>query len=215
MTIAMVSVGQPRVSFGISIGSRLSFGRPLAIVVDGGDNGLAGDSLDNGVSVVAIAVVVETAIGQGEWDHGLLLAISCLHNLLGDHRVGVVGEGVGIGVASIAAVGEPRVSLGLSISSWLSLCLPLAIVVVEWVAISIAIVKWQNGLLLLSIDGLHLSSLDDWECVVGVVAAIGEAMGVGVASIDQVRVGVGLGGRKGSKRSNEESPDHPGRMVPC
>merc|ERR1712139_706882 len=110
----------------------------------------------------------------------------------------------------------------LSISSWLSLCLPLAIVVVEWVAISIAIVKWHNGLLLLSIDGLHLSilsSLDDWECVVGVVAAIGEAMGVGVASVDQVRVGVGLGlslgGRKGSKRSNEESPDHPGRMVPC
>merc|ERR1712158_290674 len=211
MTIAVVSVGKPRVSFGISIGSRLSFSRPLAIVVDGGDNGLASDSLDNGVSVVAIAVVVETAIGQGEWDHGLLLAISCLHNLLGDHRVGVVGEVVGIGVASIAAVGEPR----------LSLCLPLAIVVAEWVAISIAIVKWHNGLLLLSIDGLHLSilsSLDDWECVVGVVAAIGEAMGVGVASVDQVRVGVGLGlslgGRKGSKRSNEESPDHPGRMVP-
>merc|ERR1719400_1586484 len=170
MTIAVVSVGQPRVSFGISIGSRLSFSRPLAIVVDGGDNGLAGDSLDNRVSVVAIAVVVETAIGQGEWDDGLLLVISCLHNLLGDHRVGVVGEVVGIRVASIAAVGEPRASLGLSISSWLSLCLPLAIVVVEWVAISIAIVKWQNGLLLLSIDGLHLSilsSLDDWECVVG------------------------------------------------
>ena len=114
--------------------------------------------------------------------------------------------------------------MSMVIVSWL--CLPLAIVVVEWVAISIAIVKWHNGLLLLSIDGLHLSilsSLDDWECVVGVVAAIGEAMGVGVASVDQVRVGVGLGlslgGRKGSKRSNEESPDHPGRMVagetPC
>merc|ERR1719278_1872470 len=118
MTIAVVSVGQPRVSFGISIGSRLSFGRPLAIVVDGGDNGLAGDSLDNGVSVVAIAVVVETTIGQGQWDNGLLLAISCLHNLLGDHRVGVVGEVVGIGVASLAAVGEAKADPWLAYSGY-------------------------------------------------------------------------------------------------
>merc|ERR1711934_541487 len=91
VAVAGVSVGQPRVSSGISISSGLrpSVSRPLAIVVvdtvDGGDNGLA-DGLDNRVAGVAIAVVVETAIGKGEWDNGLLLlAISGLHNLLGDH----------------------------------------------------------------------------------------------------------------------------------
>merc|ERR1719507_2751896 len=89
VTVAGVSVGQPRVSLGIS--------RSLAIVapvvVDGGDDALANDRLDNRVAGVAIAVVVETAIGKGEWDNGLLLlAINGLHNLLGDHGVGVVGK---------------------------------------------------------------------------------------------------------------------------
>merc|ERR1719507_1404849 len=96
VAVAGVSVGQPRVSLGISISSglRLGISRSLAIVApvveDGGEDGLASDRLDNRV---AIAVVVETAIGKGEWDNGLLLlAISGLHNLLGDHGVGVVGK---------------------------------------------------------------------------------------------------------------------------
>merc|ERR1711934_689708 len=118
VAVAGVSVGQPRVSSSSS-GLRLGVSRPLAKVVvatmDGGDDGLASDGLDNRVAGVAIAV--ETAIGKGEWDNGLLLlAISGLHNLLGDHGVGVVGKvAIRVGVASVATVCQPGVSLGISI----------------------------------------------------------------------------------------------------
>merc|ERR1719220_108241 len=144
----------------------------------GGHNGLASDGLDNGVAAVAVAVVVETTIGQSVWDNGLLLTINGLHNLLGDHRVADVGKvsrvAIGVGVASVATVCEPRVSLSISISisSGLSLCLPLAIVVGERVAV-VAVVDWvverHNGLLLLSVNSLHvsLSCLDYREGVVG------------------------------------------------
>merc|ERR1719167_1718578 len=102
------------------------------------------------------------------WDNGLLLAISGLHNLLGDHGVGVVGKvAIGIGVASIATVGEPRVSLGIG----LGIGVPLAVVVVEWVTIADGVVEcWHNLLSLIFVGSLHLSlsSLDDWEGVVGV-----------------------------------------------
>merc|ERR1712088_1261802 len=88
VAIAAISVCQPRVSLSISI--------------------------DNGIASVAIAVVVEPAIGKGEWDNSLLLAISGLHNLLGDHGVGVVRKvAIGVRVTSIATVCEPRVSLGI------------------------------------------------------------------------------------------------------
>merc|ERR1719507_69591 len=230
VAVAGVSVGQPRVSLGISISSglRLGISRSLAIVapvvVDGGDDALANDRLDNRVAGVAIAVVVETAIGKGEWDNGfLLLAISGLHNLLGDHGVGVVGKvAIRVRVASVATVCQPGVSLGISIGISGGLGLPLAVVVGEWVAVVAivdGVVEGHNGLLLLSVNSLHLSlsCLDDWKGVVGVVGAIGKAMGVGVASVDQVRVGVSLrlslGGCKCGERSNEKSPDHPGRMV--
>merc|ERR1719456_1792041 len=167
-----------------------------ATVVEGGDDGLASHSLDNRVAGVAVAVVVETAIGKGEWDNGLLLTISGLHNLLGDHGVGVVGKvAIGIGVASIATVCEPRVSLGIGIGSGLGIGVPLAVVVVEWVAVADGVVEcWHNLLRLVFVGSLHLSlgSLDDWEGVVGVVGSIGEPMGVRVASVDQVGVGVGL-----------------------
>merc|ERR1712018_355000 len=194
-----------RISLSISISSRLGVSRPLAIVVDR-------------VAGVAIAVVVESAIGKGEWHNllGLLFAISGLnrHNLLGDQGVVVVGEvAIGVGVASVATVCEPWVSLGISIGSGLGL--PLAVVVMDWVAVADGVVEGHNGLLLLN----SLSFLHDREGVVGVVGAVGEAMGVGVASVDQVRVGVGLwlslSGCKCGKRSNEKSPDHPSRMVPC
>merc|ERR1711934_525706 len=141
VAVAGVSVGQPRVSSSISIGLRLGVSRPLAIVapvvVDGGDDGLASDRLDNRVAGVAIAVVVETAIGKGEWDNSLLLlAISGLHNLLGDHGVGVVGKvAIRVGVASVATVCQPGVSLGISIGISGGLGLPLAVVVGEWVAV--------------------------------------------------------------------------------
>merc|ERR1711934_732381 len=133
VAVAGVSVGQPRVSRSVS--------RSLAIVVvatvDGGDDGLARDGLDNRVAGVAIAVVVETAIGKGEWDNGLLLlAISGLHNLLGDQGVGVVGKvAIRVGVASVATVCQPGVSLGISIGISGGLGLPLAVVVGEWVAV--------------------------------------------------------------------------------
>merc|ERR1719398_477245 len=215
VAIAAISVCQPRVRLGIS--------SPLAIVVDGGDNGLASNRLDNGIASVAIAVVVEPAIGKGEWDNSLLLAISGLHNLLGDHGVGVVRKvAIGVRVTSIATVCEPRVSLGISIGICSGLGLPLSVVVGEWVAVVAVVdgvVEGHNSLLLLSVSSLHLSlsCFDDWKGVVGVVGAIGKAMGVGVASVDQVRVGVSLwlslGGCKCSERSNEKSPDHPGRMV--
>merc|ERR1711934_242354 len=139
VAVAGVSVGQPRVSSSSS-GLRLGVSRPLAKVVvatmDGGDDGLASDGLDNRVAGVAIAVVVETAIGKGEWDNGLLLlAISGLHNLLGDHGVGVVGKvAIRVGVASVATVCQPGVSLGISIGISGGLGLPLAVVVGEWVA---------------------------------------------------------------------------------
>merc|ERR1712037_260905 len=101
--------------------------RPLAIVVDGGDDGLASTRLDNGIASVAIAVVVEPAIGKGEWDNSLLLAISGLHNLLGDHGVGVVRKvAIGVRVTSIATVCKPRVSLGISIGISSGLGLPLS-----------------------------------------------------------------------------------------
>merc|ERR1712158_301203 len=93
VAIAAISVCQPRVSLSISIGSRLGISRPLAIVVDGGDNGLASNRLDNGIASVAIAVVVEPAIGKGEWDNSLLLGVSSLHLSLScfDDWEGVVG----------------------------------------------------------------------------------------------------------------------------
>merc|ERR1719500_1487477 len=177
VAVAGVSVGQPRVSSSISISSglRLGVSRPLAIVapvvVDGGDDGLASDGLDNGVAGVAIAVVVETAIGKGEWDNALLLlAISGLHNLLGDHGAGVVGKvAVRVGVASVATVCQPGVSLGISIGISGGLGLPLAVVVGEWVAVVAVVdgvVEGHNGLLLLSVNSLHLSRLDNWEGVV-------------------------------------------------
>merc|ERR1712158_330119 len=136
VAVAVVSVGKVRVGLGlsISIGSRLGISRPLAIVapvvMDGGDDSLASNSLDNGIASVAIAVVVETAIGKGEWDNGLLLlAISGLHNLLGDHGVGVVGKvAIGVGVATVATVCQPGVSLGISIGISSGLGLPLAVV---------------------------------------------------------------------------------------
>merc|ERR1711934_945110 len=135
VAVAGVSVGQPRVSSSISISSglRLGVSRPLAnevvATVDGGDDGLASDGLDNGVAGVAIAVVVETAIRKGEWDNGLLL-------LLGDHGVGVVRKvAIRVGVASIATVCQPGVSLGISIGISGGLGLPLAVVVGEWVAV--------------------------------------------------------------------------------
>merc|ERR1739844_729987 len=221
VAIAAISVCQPRVSLS---SSRLGISRPLAIVVDGGDNGLASNRLDNGIASVAIAVVVEPAIGKGEWDNSLLLAISGLHNLLGDHGVGVVRKvAIGVRVTSIATVCEPRVSLGISIGISSGLSLPLSVVVGEWVAVVAVVdgvVEGHNSFLLLSISSLHLSlsCFDDWEGVVGVVGAVGKTMGVGVASVDQVRVGVSLGlslgGCKCGERSNEKSPDHPGRMVP-
>merc|ERR1719507_2185634 len=113
VAVAGVSVGQPRVSLGISISSglRLGISRSLAIVAPVVVDGLASDRLDNRVAGVAIAVVVETAIGKGEWDNSLLLlAISGLHNLLGDHGVGVVGKvAIRVGVASVATVCQPGV----------------------------------------------------------------------------------------------------------
>merc|ERR1712172_178313 len=125
VAVSGVSVGQPRVSGSISISSglRLGVSRSLAKVVvatvDGGDDGLASDGLDNRVAGVAIAVVVETAIGKGEWDNGLLLlAISGLHNLLGDHGMGVVGKvAIRVGVASVATVCQPGVSLASASAS--------------------------------------------------------------------------------------------------
>merc|ERR1719430_2890825 len=106
MAVSMVSVGEPRIGSSISIGCRLGISRPLAIVVDR-------------VAGVAIAVVVETAIGKSKWHNLLLLAFSSLHchDLLGDHGVGVVGKvAIGVGVASVSTVCEPWVSLGIGIS---------------------------------------------------------------------------------------------------
>merc|ERR1711902_349527 len=176
VAIAAISVCQPRVS----LSSRLGISRPLAIVVDGGDDGLASNRLDNRIASVAIAV--ESAIGKGEWDNSLLLAISGLHNLLGDHGVGVVRKvAIGVRVTSIATVCEPRVSLGISIGISSGLGLPLSVVVGEWVAVVAVVdgvVEGHNSLLLLSVSSLHLSlsCFDDWEGVVGVVGAVGKTM---------------------------------------
>merc|ERR1711928_108819 len=116
----------------------------------------------------------------------------------------------------------PWVSLGLGVSGRLGLSLPLAVVVGQRVAVVDGVVERDNGLLLLRVGLLHLSLLSLLDNGVGVVwvvaSTVGEAMGVGVGSVDQVRVGIGLGfslsGCKSGKRSYEESPDHLVRMAP-
>merc|ERR1719418_523202 len=132
---------------------------------------------------------------------GLLLAPVSIR--VGVAIVPMVGISVGVGVVTIVAVGQPGVGLRVSISSWLSISRPLAIVGIRVAVVSsvsgiavaigvIAIAISQPGIGLSIGSGLGISSGLSISRPLAIVsvgkAIVGVDMGVSVGGI---RVGEG------------------------